>query len=281
MNLILGVCDGCSTEQEIPFQAWHASCARLPERHAAGVEPTTGEVHLRHHVSPSGFYRGKKVVKRVRASDSFWVGQAFPVIGELPAFSFVCQRMTITVAIDCMGGDHGPLCDRSGSTPDFVRDHSDVRVILVGLAESIRPFLGDAAVGRIAVRHATEVVAMDESPALALRTKKDSSMRVAINLVKQGEADACVSAGQHRCADGHFPLRPEDAAGYRPTGDLCSLPTLTGHTHVLDLGANVDCSPGASAAVRDHGRFAGFGHRASGSTNGRDSEHRRGRYQGQ
>ena len=97
--------------------------------------------------------------------------------------------MTITVAIDCMGGDHGP-CVTVPAALQFVRDRSDVRVILVGLAESIRPFLGDAAIGRVAVRHATEVVAMDESPALTLRTKKDSTMRVAINLVKQGEADA-------------------------------------------------------------------------------------------
>jgi glycerol-3-phosphate acyltransferase PlsX len=70
-----------------------------------------------------------------------------------------------------------------------------VRVILVGLTESIEPFLGARRKSRVVVRHAAEVVAMDESPALALRTKKDSSMRVAINLVKQGEADACVSAG--------------------------------------------------------------------------------------
>ncbi|MBK7673566.1 MAG: phosphate acyltransferase PlsX [Candidatus Accumulibacter sp.] len=151
--------------------------------------------------------------------------------------------MTITVAIDCMGGDHGPSVTVPAAL-GFVRDHADVRVILVGLTERIRPLLGDAAVGRVAVRHATEVVTMDESPALAIRGKKDSSMRVAINLVKQGEADACVSAGNTGAlmAISRFVLKTLPGID-RPA--ICAvLPTLAGHTHVLDLGANVDCSPG-------------------------------------
>ncbi|WP_300340153.1 phosphate acyltransferase PlsX [Accumulibacter sp.] len=150
--------------------------------------------------------------------------------------------MMITVAIDCMGGDHGPRVTVPAAL-DFVRDQPDVRVILVGITESIRPFLGDAAVGRVAVRHATEVVAMDESPSVALRTKKDSSMRVAISLVKNGEADACVSAGNTGAlmAISRFVLKMLPGID-RPA--ICGvLPTITGHTHVLDLGANVDCSP--------------------------------------
>ena len=150
--------------------------------------------------------------------------------------------MSITLAIDCMGGDHGPEVTVP-SALDFVRAHPDVRVILVGLADSIRPFVGDAAIGRISIRHASEVVAMGESPALALRSKKDSSMRVAINLVKQGEADACVSAGNTGAlmAISRFVLKMLPGID-RPA--ICGvLPTLTGHTHVLDLGANVDCSP--------------------------------------
>jgi len=150
--------------------------------------------------------------------------------------------MTITVAIDCMGGDHGPQVTVPAAL-DFVRDHADVRVILVGLAEGIKPYLGDAAVGRISLRHATEAVSMHESPSLALRNKKDSSMRVAINLVKQGEADACVSAGNTGAlmAISRFVLKMLPGID-RPA--ICAvLPTLTGHTHVLDLGANVDCSP--------------------------------------
>ena len=150
--------------------------------------------------------------------------------------------MTITVAIDCMGGDHGPQVTVPAAL-DFVRDHDDVRVILVGLAETIRPFLGDAADGRVSVRHSTEVVAMCDSPALALRSKKDSSMRVAVNLVKEGVADACVSAGNTGAlmAVSRFVLKM--LPGIDRPAICAALPTLTGHTHVLDLGANVDCDP--------------------------------------
>ncbi|MEF8756258.1 MAG: phosphate acyltransferase PlsX [Accumulibacter sp.] len=150
--------------------------------------------------------------------------------------------MTITVAVDCMGGDHGPQVTVPAAL-DFVREHADVRVILVGLTDAIKPLLGDAAVGRITVRHATEVVSMHESPSLALRSKKDSSMRVAINLVKQGEADACVSAGNTGAlmAMSRFVLKM--LPGIERPAICAVLPTLSGHTHVLDLGANVDCSP--------------------------------------
>ena len=150
--------------------------------------------------------------------------------------------MTITVAIDCMGGDHGPSVTVPAAL-GFVRSHDDVRVVLVGLEERIRPLLGNVADPRVSVRHASEVVAMDEPPALALRNKKDSSMRVAINLVKHGEADACVSAGNTGAlmAISRFLLKMLPGID-RPA--ICAiLPTTTGHTHVLDLGANVDCAP--------------------------------------
>jgi len=150
--------------------------------------------------------------------------------------------MTITVAIDCMGGDHGPSVTVPAAL-GFVRSHDDVRVVLVGLEEKIRPLLGNSADPRVSIRHASEVVAMDEPPALALRSKKDSSMRVAINLVKQGEADACVSAGNTGAlmAISRFVLKMLPGID-RPA--ICAiLPTTTGHTHVLDLGANVDCAP--------------------------------------
>jgi glycerol-3-phosphate acyltransferase PlsX len=150
--------------------------------------------------------------------------------------------MTVTVAIDCMGGDHGPVVTVPAAL-DFVRKHGDVHVILVGLEEKISPFLVDGKGLRVSVRHASEVVAMDESPALALRNKKDSSMRVAIDLVKNGEADACVSAGNTGAlmAISRFVLKMLPGID-RPA--ICAvLPTITGHVHVLDLGANVDCSP--------------------------------------
>jgi glycerol-3-phosphate acyltransferase PlsX len=170
------------------------------------------------------------------------MGQAGSHDGDRPAFSFVCFPMTITVAIDCMGGDHGPQVTIPAAL-EFVRDQPDVRVILVGLAESITPLVGDLFGGRVVVHHASEVVAMDEAPSVALRTKKDSSMRVAVNLVKNGEADACVSAGNTGALMGisRFVLKMLPGID-RPA--ICGmLPTMKGHTHVLDLGANVDCSP--------------------------------------
>ncbi len=150
--------------------------------------------------------------------------------------------MTVTVAIDCMGGDHGPEVTVRAAL-DFVRKHEDVRAILVGLEEKIRPFLGKESVPNLVIRHASEIVAMDESPALAIRTKKDSSMRVALDLVKDGEADACVSAGNTGAlmAVSKFVLKMLPGID-RPA--ICAiLPTTTGHVHVLDLGANVDCTP--------------------------------------
>lgn len=150
--------------------------------------------------------------------------------------------MTVTVAIDCMGGDHGPKVTVPAALA-FAQKHVDVRVVLVGREELIRPLLPSTASERIVVRHADEVVAMDESPALAIRTKKNSSMRVAIDLVKQGDADACVSAGNTGAlmAISRFVLKMLPGID-RPA--ICAiLPTASGHTHVLDLGANVDCSP--------------------------------------
>jgi glycerol-3-phosphate acyltransferase PlsX len=141
-----------------------------------------------------------------------------------------------------MGGDHGPEVTVPAALV-FVQRHADVRVVLVGLEDRIRPLLAHADSDRIVLRHASEVVAMDESPALAIRTKKNSSMRVAIDLVKSGDADACVSAGNTGAlmAISRFVLKTLPGID-RPA--ICAiLPTATGHTHVLDLGANVDCSP--------------------------------------
>ena len=150
--------------------------------------------------------------------------------------------MTVTVAIDCMGGDHGP-CVTVHAALDFVKKHEDVCVFLVGIEEKIRPLLADEVAPRVSIRHASQVVAMDESPALAIRNKKDSSMRVALDLVKSGEADACVSAGNTGAlmAISRFVLKMLPGID-RPA--ICAvLPTVTGHVHVLDLGANVDCTP--------------------------------------
>jgi glycerol-3-phosphate acyltransferase PlsX len=95
---------------------------------------------------------------------------------------------------------------------------------------------------RLRIHHASEVVTMDDPPALSLRNKKDSSMRVAINLVKTGEANACVSAGNTGAlmAISRFVLKM--LPGIERPAIAGMMPTLNGHTHVLDLGANVDCT---------------------------------------
>lgn len=151
--------------------------------------------------------------------------------------------MTTRIAIDCMGGDHGPSVTVPAAVR-FLAEHPDANLILVGQEDVLRPLLGvDQANQRWRVVHASQVVGMDESPALALRNKKDSSMRVAINLVKNGEADACVSAGNTGAlmAISRFVLKMLPGID-RPA--ICApLPTVNGQTHMLDLGANVDCGP--------------------------------------
>ncbi len=150
--------------------------------------------------------------------------------------------MAITIAVDCMGGDHGPRVTVPAALA-AVQRHRDLSVILVGQEASIRPLLKGDEGGRVVIHHASEVVAMDESPSLALRNKKDSSMRVAANLVKSGEAQACVSAGNTGAlmAISRFVLKTLPGID-RPA--ICTtLPTVKGHVHVLDLGANVDSGP--------------------------------------
>ncbi|WP_306603415.1 phosphate acyltransferase PlsX [Azonexus sp.] len=151
--------------------------------------------------------------------------------------------MTTRIAIDCMGGDHGPSVTVPAAI-HFLAEHPAAYLVLVGQDEVLRPLLGGKADDpRLRIVHASQVVGMDESPALALRNKKDSSMRVAINLVKAGEADACVSAGNTGAlmAISRFVLKMLPGID-RPA--ICApLPTVNGHTHMLDLGANVDCGP--------------------------------------
>jgi phosphate acyltransferase len=150
----------------------------------------------------------------------------------------------ITVAVDCMGGDHGPHVTVPAAL-DFQSRMPDIDVVLVGLRDAIEAELavrGSAYGPRLRVHHASEVVTMDEPPAQALRYKKDSSMRVAINLVKDGTANACVSAGNTGAlmAIARFVLKT--LPGIDRPAIASQLPTKTGDTLVLDLGANVNCT---------------------------------------
>jgi glycerol-3-phosphate acyltransferase PlsX len=149
-----------------------------------------------------------------------------------------------TVALDAMGGDFGPKVVLPAAI-QTVKKRNDVRLLLVGrevdLHQGLRE-LGAAESDRLQIHNATEVVGMDETPSRALRGKKDSSMRVAINLVKEGVADACVSAGNTGAlmATGRFVLKT--LAGIDRPAIISALPSIDGHTHVLDLGANIDSS---------------------------------------
>ena len=148
----------------------------------------------------------------------------------------------ITVALDAMGGDFGPEVIVPAALK-ALEQHADLAIILVGdegvLQQSLRR---NAAAGseRVAIRHASQQVDMDELPQHALRNKKDSSMRVAINLVKEGTANACVSAGNTGAlmATARFVLKMLPGID-RPA--ICTaIPSVTAHTWMLDLGANVD-----------------------------------------
>lgn len=152
--------------------------------------------------------------------------------------------MDITVAIDCMGGDHGPHVTVPAAL-NFLRRHDEINVVLVGLPDAIDASLRALKTvpgPRLRIHAASEVVAMDDPPALALRNKRDSSMRVAINLVKSGEAHACVSAGNTGAlmAMSRFVLKT--LPGIERPAIATVLPSLKSHTYVLDLGANVDCT---------------------------------------
>ena len=144
-----------------------------------------------------------------------------------------------------MGGDHGPHVTVPAALA-FQKRRSDVDLVLVGLADALEAELrarGAQAGPRLRVHAASEVVAMDEAPVQALRYKKDSSMRVAVNLVKTGEAHACVSAGNTGAlmAISRFVLKT--LPGIDRPAIATVLPNERGaYTYVLDLGANVDCT---------------------------------------
>jgi glycerol-3-phosphate acyltransferase PlsX len=143
-----------------------------------------------------------------------------------------------------MGGDHGPSVTVPAALAALQRD-PDLRVTLVGLNDPIRGLLNGATpsvLERISVREATQVVTMDEKPQDALRKKKDSSMRVAIDLVKSGAADACVSAGNTGAlmATGRFVLKTIE--GIDRPAIISRIRARHGHTHMLDLGANSECT---------------------------------------
>ena len=144
-----------------------------------------------------------------------------------------------------MGGDRGPRVIVP-SAVNYLHRNPEISIILVGIPEAIKAQLSILNVKlshRLRLYAATEVVDMNDQPSLALRSKKDSSMRVGVNLIKNGEAQACVSAGNTGAliATSRFVLKT--LPGIDRPALAVILPTIKGHTYMLDLGANVDCSP--------------------------------------
>ncbi len=155
--------------------------------------------------------------------------------------------MTIKVSIDASGGDFGfPVTVKAGINALGV--YKDLYLHFVGDEKGIQKELNKHSIyktflDRISITHASEVIEMDDSPSTSLRHKKDSSMRIAINLIENGTVDACVSAGNTGAlmAIARFILKTIEGVD-RPA-IMGSIPTLNGHIHVLDLGANVDSKP--------------------------------------
>jgi glycerol-3-phosphate acyltransferase PlsX len=151
----------------------------------------------------------------------------------------------ITIALDAMGGDSGSAVVVPAAI-EAITQHADASIILVGdeteLTKALKTAGAQKHSSRLTIHHASQQVEMDELPSNALRGKKDSSMRVALNLVKDGTADACVSAGNTGAlmATSRFVLKMLPGID-RPA--ICtSLPSIKSHTWMLDLGANVDCN---------------------------------------
>jgi glycerol-3-phosphate acyltransferase PlsX len=157
------------------------------------------------------------------------------------------NTIPVLIALDAMGGDSGPAAVVPAALK-ALQSHPNLQLILVGNSTVIGEFLRKhhgVNYPRLTVVHASQVVAMDEKPSVALRTKKDSSMRVAINLVKDGKAQACVSSGNTGAlmATAKFVLKT--LPGIDRPAIMAKFPSIKKNTQVrvLDLGANVDSTP--------------------------------------
>ena len=152
--------------------------------------------------------------------------------------------MNISIALDAMGGDAGPDVIVPAAL-GYLKKHKSVRLLLVGLPDKLQEALerhGGTVSDRLEIVPAAQVVAMDEEPKAALRNKKQSSMRIAIDLVKAKKADACVSAGNTGALMATSRLALKMLRGVERPAICTFLPSETGYVCVLDLGANVNCT---------------------------------------
>jgi glycerol-3-phosphate acyltransferase PlsX len=148
------------------------------------------------------------------------------------------------IALDAMGGDYAPATTVEGAI-DALSEDREISVVLVGDEPAIRAELGKKKYSgsQITVRHATQVVEMDDSPLTAIRRKKDSSVRVALDLVKTGSADAMVSMGNSGVVMATALLVLGKLPGVERPAIAAVMPSLRDHFVLIDAGANVDCKP--------------------------------------
>ena len=150
----------------------------------------------------------------------------------------------IKVAVDGMGGDYAPQLVVEGAV-QAANSFDDLEIIITGREEAIKRELYRHKVtgGKISIRHASEVVEMSDAPVQAVKKKKDSSLNVAIQLLKQGEVDAVVSAGNTGAAVAASTLNLGLLPGIKRPGISIAVPTLHGITIAIDVGANIDPTP--------------------------------------
>ncbi|AET70110.1 fatty acid/phospholipid synthesis protein PlsX [Desulfosporosinus orientis DSM 765] len=146
------------------------------------------------------------------------------------------------IAVDAMGGDYAPEEIVKGALMASEKS-PDLQLILVGSKEKMQPFLTNSLPQNLSFYEATEVIAMDEHPANAVRKKKDASIVVATRLVKQGEADAVVSAGSTGAQMAAALLGLGRIKGIERPAIVTVLPTPEGGKLILDVGANMDATP--------------------------------------
>ena len=150
----------------------------------------------------------------------------------------------VTIAVDAMSGDLGPAVAVKASL-EMLRNREELRLILVGDADTVRRNLGRLGreASRVEIHHAEQVVSMEDTPSEALRRKKRSSMRVAVELARSGEAQACVSAGNTGALMAISRLVLRMLPGIDRPAILVAMPTVKGASYMLDLGANPVCTP--------------------------------------
>ncbi len=150
------------------------------------------------------------------------------------------------IAIDVMGGDNAPQAIMDGVASALAGDLGDFKLLLVGLEDVVKSELqriGRSSDTRVEIVPATQVVSMDEPAAAAIRSKKDSSLNVAAELVKEGRAEAFFSAGNTGALVSSAVLRLRNLPGIQKPAIAVTMPTVTGEFILLDAGAVVDCKP--------------------------------------